>query len=155
MSLCRLVIPSFTLKFLFIFSWNAYSGGDLTIYISLFVPLGMSLILTFIFYIKGILILRGQQEYSLKSTKSYIRSLAWYSFSQIVTYGPFVIYLFLSGFYDFGPTWSAIFAITTQNLAGLSGFFSAMIFLCQGPLNSQKPLIHQNDDENDLTQDLI
>jgi len=105
------------------------------------------------FYIKSILILRSQQEYNLNSTKSYIRSLTFYSFVQLITYGPLVIYLFLSGFVYFEDKTSLMVAEITENLASISGFFSAMIFLCQTSSSYKKPLIHEND--NDLTQDMI
>jgi len=150
----RTFIGTFLLSCLCAFYWNA-SNLEMQFYIVLFIPLALSLVLTLVFYIKSIIILRGQQEYSLKSTKSYIKSLACYSFVQLFTYGPFILFLFFSGFYTFEREWAALFIVVAQNLSNLSGFFSALIFLCQGSSNYNKPLINQNDDENDLTQDLI
>jgi len=153
MPLFCIVITLYCQNFLFYFSWDSNAGQSLAAFISLFLPLALSLIFTVFFYMKSILILRSQQEYNLKSTKSYIRSLTFYSFVQLITYGPLITYLFLCGFVDFDDKVSITMAEITENLASISGFFSAMIFLCQNSSNYKKPLINEND--NDLTQDMI
>jgi len=122
------------------------------------VPFGLlfiSIFLTMYFYQKSIMILRDQPEFDLKSTKSYIKNLRFFSWSQLVTYGPLILMLLLSQ-----PLTSAFgieirWKITDvcECLASLSGFISAMIFICRGSIESSQPKIDYSD--NDLTQEII
>jgi len=77
-----------------------------------------------------------------------------YSFIQLLTYGPLLMYLFASSYYPtIDPATDQSLAMITEVLAGLSGLFSVLIFMMQGPLSYKKRTSDQL--ESDLTQDLI
>ena len=115
----------------------------------------LSLFLTLIFYQKSIMILRDQPEFDLKSTKSYIMNLRYFSLAQLVTYGPIVMMILLSQplTASFGVEIRWRISDICECLASLSGFISAMIFICRGSINSTQPKIEYSD--NDLTQEII
>ena len=64
-----------------------------------------------------------------------MRNLQCYSFSQIVTYTPSILFIFvLAGFFNYNLQKSYMLQVTTEGLASLAGFVNAMIFMFQGPL---------------------
>lgn len=90
----------------------------------------------------------------MKSTNIYIRNLRMYSFIQLLTYGPLVVYLPIASYYStIDPTIDKYLSSAAEILAGISGLFSVLIFLMQGPLNYKRRTSDQL--ESDLTQDLI
>lgn len=114
----------------------------------------LSLFITIAFYQKSIMVLRDQREYELKSTKSYIKNLQCFSLAKLFTYGPLVLMLFLSPFSTFSVELRWRICGVSECLASLSGFISAMIFICQGSTKHSQPKFEYNSD-NDLTQDMI
>lgn len=117
-------------------------------------PLAISLLLTCIYYSKCIGLLKEQSGFEMKSTKIYIRNLRMYSFIQLLTYGPLVVYLPIASYYsNIDPVIDQYLSSAAEVLAGLSGLLSVLIFLMQGPLNYKKRSSDQL--ESDLTQDLI
>jgi len=128
--------------------------ANLLLFLPIMATLIISLLLTCMYYSKCIGLLKQQSEFEMKSTNIYIRNLRMYSFIQLLTYGPLLIYLLASSYYpDIDKVIDQCLAVTTEVLAGLSGFFSVLIFLMQGPLNYKKRSSDQL--ESDLTQDLI
>jgi len=151
---------SFLIVFLIVFAISGLSSLLLTLQVQdvlLFLPimatLVISLLLTCIYYSKCIGLLKQQSEFEMKSTNIYIKNLRMYSFIQLLTYGPILMYLFASTYSTIDPTTDQYLAMATEILAGLSGLFSVLIFMMQGPLNYKKCTSDQL--ESDLTQDLI
>jgi len=122
---------------------------------TMLVPLVISLIVTCIYYGRCIKILRDESESELRSTKVYIRNLRIYSFVQLLTYGPSLLYLFLFVFQDveIDDGVERYLEGISEGLAALTGFINAAIFSFQGPTNYKKSFADQID--LDLTQDFI
>lgn len=114
--------------------------------------MALSLLITFIFYAKSIHFLKNSSGYELKSTKIYIRNLWFYSFAQIITLGPLILYPFILEFCDFEATTFRQIWRSVRFLAALSGLINGLIFSFQGSNSNEKPVVET---DSELSQDLI
>jgi len=101
-------------------------------------PLLLALILTILFYMKSIKLLREEMDCAVSSTSRYIGNFKLYSFTQLLTFSPLVIYLLLIEYLRDSEEddstacfWTYVSEIC-QGITSLSGFANSMIFLSKG-----------------------
>jgi len=144
----------FCLLSFILISWNYRLRNSETFavpFIVLFSPLCLALLTTFTFYWKSIRVLKSFPECELKSSRLYIRNLQFYSFAQMITFGPIITVLSIyKPYQEIGFTMKC-FAIIAQTLSALSGFVNSMIYLSQLKPNREKTLAYYL--ENELSGD--
>jgi len=112
-----------------LFRWDSYNDYSETFFAVLLGPPTLSLIFTAFFYQKSVNLLKNLPDSESKLTKFYIRNLQFYSFAQLFTFGPSLVYLFLSLVCDIDD--NVLLSSILGMLANLSGFMNALIFFLQ------------------------
>lgn len=98
----------------------------------LFGPPSLSLLLTTIFYQLSANVLKSLPHAESELTKIYIKNLQFYSFAQLITFGPPFLYRFVLGILDVDEQdVDSTLSSCIEALANLSGFINALIFFFQ------------------------
>jgi len=87
-------------------------------------------------------------SYEPRSARLYIRNTRLYSFAQIITYSPFVIYLYIQDqllIPIFVDKWVSLF---TQGLVNISGFVIVLIFIFAGPVGFERTSYHESEKDS-------
>lgn len=100
--------------------------------IILFGPPSLSLILTTICYQLSANVLKSLPHAESELTKIYIKNLQFYSFAQLLTFGPLFLYRFVLGILEIDEEdINSTLSSCIEALANLSGFINAIIFFFQ------------------------
>lgn len=114
-------------------SWQiTESMSQLLFTIILFGPPSLSLILTAICYQLSANVLKSLPHAESELTKIYIKNLQFYSFAQLLTFGPLFLYRFVLGILEIDEeNIDTTLSSCIEALANLSGFINAIIFFFQ------------------------
>jgi len=118
-----------------IFVWIWQTETEITTEVLLAILCGppcLSLLITTIFYQLSANILKNLPHAESQLTRIYIKNLQLYSFAQLFTFGPLLLFNFILGVIDIGEHETPlILSFSIGALANMSGFINAVIFFFQ------------------------
>jgi len=138
----RSLLGVILVNFLFTFGVLKYSGEfSGATGIILLTTLSLSILSTAYFYWKSARLASPFMEYEPQSTKTYIRSMTFYSLAQIFTYFPFMLINISLCYFPMDGNTNAALNSIAYSFAGSAGFLTVLVFMKQGPMGYHKPKV--------------